>query len=108
MEDKPSLLVLRSHIATPTPTFTDDHEAHGYALKDDDIAATKEVMGLPTDETFHVPDDVVELYRSAGGRGAEERDAWRKRLEAFDGDRAALDACWAAGGLAGWADALPR
>ena len=65
VEDKPSLLVLRSHIAYPSPTKTDDHEAHGYALKDDEIAATKAVMGLPEDETFHVPDDVAELYRSA-------------------------------------------
>ncbi|HEY9556094.1 MAG TPA: transketolase [Acidimicrobiales bacterium] len=106
-DDRPSLVILRSHIAHPSPTKTDDHEAHGYALKDDDIAATKAVMGLPEDETFFVPDDVVELYRSAGRRGVEEREAWAKRLDAFDGDRAALDASWGASGLPGWADALP-
>src|SRR5688500_10676620 len=56
--DRPSLLVLRTHIAHPSPTKTDDPEAHGYALKDEDIRLTKEVMGLPPDETFFVPDDV--------------------------------------------------
>src|SRR5690606_7306717 len=59
------------------------------------------------DETFYVPDDVLAHYRAAGTRGAEERAAWAKRLEAFDGDRDALDACLAGRGLPGWTDALP-
>jgi len=107
VDDRPSLVIIRSHIAFPSPTKTDDPAAHGYALKDDDIRATKAILGLPVDQTFYVPDDVLDLYRAAGERGGDERDAWTKRLEAFDGDRAALDACFAATGLPGWADALP-
>jgi transketolase len=107
VEDRPSLVIIRSHIAFPSPTKTNDPAAHGYALKDDDIEATKAVLGLPADETFYVPDDVLELYRSAGRRGADEREAWVKRMDAFDGDRAALDACLSATGLPGWKDALP-
>ncbi|MDQ2648096.1 MAG: transketolase [Actinomycetota bacterium] len=107
IEDRPSLIVLRSHIAFPSPDHTDDPEAHGYALKDEAIAATKAVLGLPVDETFYVPDDVLELYRSAGARGSEARDAWKKRFEAFTGDREALEACWSASGLPGWKEALP-
>jgi transketolase len=113
VDDRPTMIVLRSHIAHPSPDHTDDHEAHGYALKDDAIRATKEVMGLPVDETFFVPDDVLELYRSAGSRGAGDREAWEKRLEAWADtgagrDRAVLDACLAGTGMAGWADSLPR
>ena len=107
VEDRPSLVIVRSHIAHPSPTKTDDPAAHGYALKDDDIRATKAVLGLPEDETFYVPDDVLDLYRAAGSRGRDEREAWAKRLDAYEGDRAAFDACLAAGGLPGWADALP-
>jgi transketolase len=107
VEDRPSLVIIRSHIAYPSPTKMDDPAAHGYALKDEDIKATKAVLGLPEDETFYVPDDVLALYRAAGARGREERDAWRKRLEAFEGDRAVLDACLATTGLPGWSDALP-
>jgi transketolase len=107
VDDRPSLVIIRSHIAFPSPTKTDDPAAHGYALKDDDIRATKAILGLPVDQTFYVPDDVLDLYRAAGERGGDEREAWTKRLEAFDGDRAALDACFAATGLPGWADALP-
>jgi transketolase len=107
VEDRPSLVIVRSHIAHPSPTKTDDPASHGYALKDDEIRSTKELLGLPVDETFTVPDDVLGLYRDAGRRGAEAREAWEKRLAAFDGDRAELDACLAAGGLADWAAALP-
>jgi transketolase len=104
--DRPSLVILRTHIAYPSPSKTDDPATHGYALKDEEIREAKAVMGLPED-TFYVPDDVVELYRAAGTRGRDEREAWEKRLEAFDGDRAELEAAWAARGLPGWEDALP-
>jgi transketolase len=107
VDDRPSLVIVRSHIAYPSPTRTDDPAAHGYALKDDDIRATKALLGLPEDEVFYVPDDVLDYYRAAGARGGHEREAWAKRLDAFAGDRAAMDACLAAAGLPGWADALP-
>jgi transketolase len=105
-EDRPSLLIVRSHIAFPSPSKTDDATAHGYALKDAEIAEAKAVMGLP-DEPFHVPADVVELYRAAGARGRDEREAWQKRLDAYDGDATALTALLTATGLPGWSDALP-
>ncbi|MGK2949864.1 MAG: transketolase [Acidimicrobiales bacterium] len=104
--DRPSLVIVRSHIAHPSPSKTDDPAAHGYALKDDEITEAKAAMGLP-DQPFHVPDDVLALYRGAGTRGGELRSAWEKRLADFSGDRAALDACLAAEGLPGWADAIP-
>jgi transketolase len=105
-DGRPSLLVLRSHIAYPSPSKTDDPTAHGYALKDEEIREAKAVMGLP-DEAFYVPDDVRDLYRAAGERGRDDREAWEKRLEAYDGDRRLLDATMAATGLPGWEDALP-
>jgi len=106
VEHQPSLIVLRSHIAFPSPTKTDDPTAHGYALKDEEITAAKALMGLP-DEAFYLPDDVVGLYRAAGSRGVDEREAWAKRLDAYTGDRAVYDATLAATGLPGWEDTLP-
>ncbi|MEM7092896.1 MAG: transketolase [Actinomycetota bacterium] len=74
--DRPSMLVLRTHIGTPSPSLTDDHEAHGYAFKDDQIAETKEVLGLDPDQTFQVDDDVLAFYRELAARGREQRLAW--------------------------------
>jgi transketolase len=55
-----------------------------------------------------VPDDVLELYRAAGRRGRDDRDAWEKRLAALDGgEREVYEACIARRGLPGWDQALP-
>jgi len=102
----PTLLILRSHIAHPSPTLTDSPKAHGLAFDDETIREAKAEMGLP-DEPFHVPDDVLAFYRAAGERGRVEREAWEKRLAAFDGERAALDCCLDAEGLPGWEQSLP-
>ncbi len=47
------------------------------------------------------------FYREAGSRGAGKRRAWEERLAAWDGDRAAYDACIVGGGLSGWESKLP-
>ncbi|MGY6499573.1 MAG: transketolase [Acidimicrobiales bacterium] len=96
-EGQPSLVVMRTKVGTPSPSHTDHHSAHGYVLKDDEIAATKTVMGLPADETFHIPDDVLAWYRSAGERGATAHAEWQASVDALDADtteryRACLDA----------------
>jgi transketolase len=106
-DEAPSLLVLRSHIGWPSPNFTDTADAHGNPLGDDEVVATKEILGLPTDKTFWVPDDVLDLYRAAGRRGRARREAWEKRLAEWDGDRVAYDAAMAGRGLPGWQEALP-
>ncbi|HJL77222.1 MAG TPA: transketolase [Acidimicrobiales bacterium] len=105
-DDRPTLIVLRSHIATPSPDV-DTSAAHGYSLTDDGIAETKRRMGLPEHESFHIPDEVLATYREAGARGSAAREAWQQRLDGWDGDRSAWEACWAASGLDGWTDALP-
>ena len=105
--DAPSLLVLRSHIAHPSPSLTDTPEAHGLAFDDATIREAKEVMGLPVDEPFWVPEEVLAFYRKAGEQGRSAREAWEKRLAAFGGDRAALDCCLDAEGMPGWQEVVP-
>ena len=103
--DRPSLVVLRSHIGHPSPDV-DSSAVHGYSLTDEGIRETKERMGLP-DEPFHVPDEVLDLYRAAGRRGTEARSEWEQRLATADIDRAAWDAALSGGGIAGWEECLP-
>jgi len=105
--DKPSLVVIRTHIAVPAPDSHDTPGAHGYAIFDDEIAATKLAMGLPPDQTFHVPDDVLSMYRERGSAGRAVRLAWEGRMADYSGDRARLEACLGATGIDGWAEELP-
>jgi transketolase len=106
-EDRPSLLVLRSHIGYPAPHMTDNPKAHGSPLGEDEVRATKEILGLPPDQNFWVPDSVLAMYREAGRRSASARQEWEQRFQAYTGDRESWDAAWAATGKPGWEDQLP-
>src|SRR5437762_11399919 len=60
VDDKPTLVVLRSHIGYPSPKFTDTAAAHGNPLGEDEIRVTKEILGLPPDEQLWPPADLLE------------------------------------------------
>jgi transketolase len=106
--ERPSLVILRSHIGWPSPHRTDTKEAHGSPLGADEVRLTKEILGLPPDEEFYVPEDVLTYYREAGSRGRAARDGWLSRREAMDDeDRADFDASLAGKGRKGWAEQLP-
>jgi transketolase len=107
VEDRPSLIILRSHIGWPAPHLTDTKEAHGEPFSDDEIRATKEILGLPPDRSFWVPDEVIEYYRQCIPRGQAMRASWQERFDAWQGDRAAWQAAWADRGLEGWEAKLP-
>ncbi|HMD46958.1 MAG TPA: transketolase [Acidimicrobiales bacterium] len=108
VEDRPSLIILRSHIGWPSPDLTDTAKAHGDPFGEDEIKKTKEILGLPPEETFYVPDAVLDYYRQMGARGRAVRDQWHERFEASIGDRrAAWDAGQAGKGLEGWEAKVP-
>ncbi|MEO1063857.1 MAG: transketolase [Actinomycetota bacterium] len=90
VEDRPSLVVLRSHIGYPLPDSIDTAKAHGAITDTDEIAAAKERIGLPADETFWVPDEIAEMYRGLGRRGAAAREAWEQRVAASGVSAASL------------------
>ncbi|MEZ5381270.1 MAG: transketolase [Microthrixaceae bacterium] len=95
-EDRPTLVIMRTRVGTPSPTWTDHPKAHGNPFNDETIAETKAAMGLP-DEAFFVPDEVVAFYREAADRRAEGHAAWRARLEAADETaQQAFETAWAA------------
>jgi transketolase len=112
VEDRPSFLQLRSHIGWPSPAMTDNPKAHGEPFEPDEIKRTKEILGLPPEEDFWVPKDVLDFYRQAGARHRAERQAWYRRFEeklpAGSEGRRRWDAQWAAKGLAGYEARLPR
>ena len=106
LDDRPALIVLRSHIGFPSPSYTDTAHAHGNPLGAAEITATKAILGTP-DESFWDPADVLEHMRAVGVRGREARLAWEARRAAAPVDHAVLDAALDGTGLDGWRDALP-
>jgi transketolase len=106
-EDQPSMIVLRSHIGWPAPGIMDTKEAHGTPLKPEEIRTTKEILGLPPEESFWVPDAVLDFYRRTIGRGEAHHAEWAERFAAADIDKAAWEAAWTGRGLDGWDAKLP-
>ncbi len=106
-EERPSLVIVRSHIGYPSPHLTDTAKAHGDPFSAEEIRLTKERLGLPVDRSFWVPDDVLSMYRACVPRGRALRAGWEERLAAWDGDRARWDAAQAGHGLPGWEEHLP-
>ena len=71
-DTRPTLLVLRSHIGTPSPDHTDDPAAHGNPFTAEDVTRTKAVMGIP-DEPFWAPDDARRDVPRRGRRARPRR-----------------------------------
>ncbi|NEB53092.1 transketolase [Streptomyces griseus] len=90
---RPSLILLRTIIGWPAPTKQNTGKAHGSALGDDEVAATKKLLGFDPDADFAVEDDVLEHARAVRERGAEARRAWEPRYQEWRSahpERAAL------------------
>jgi transketolase len=108
---RPSLIVLRTIIAWPAPDAQNTGAAHGSALGDDEVAATKKVLGFDPDKTFEVSDEVISHTRGLVDRGTAAQAAWDEQFATWAGDhpdRAALFERLATRTLPpGWADALP-
>ena len=75
--DRPTLIIVDSHIAWGAPNKQDTHAAHGEPLGDEEIRLTKRNYGWPEDAKFLVPDDVVAHYKAGiGTRGTKQRTDW--------------------------------
>jgi transketolase len=92
VEDRPSLIVVRTHIAQGSPNKQDTAGAHGSPLGEEEIKLTKEAMGWPSEEPFYVPDEALEHFRQCVERGAQAQSEWQERFDAYASDHAELAA----------------
>jgi transketolase len=79
--DRPSLIRMRSVIAHPAPNARNTAAAHGSALGADEVAATKTLMGLEPNTTFHVPPEILEHTAGIATRGQALRERWETRYQ---------------------------
>jgi transketolase len=108
---RPSMVVLRTIIAWPAPNKQNTGAAHGSALGDDEVRATKEVLGFDPDQTFQVDDEVLRHARSVVETGRARRASWDEQFAAWqqaDPERAQLlDRMRQRRLPEGWTDSLP-
>ena len=91
--DRPSFIRLRTVIGWPAPTLRNTFKAHGSALGDAEVRATKELLGFDPEQTFEVADDVLAHAREVKARGAALRAEWDEQYagwRAAQPERAAL------------------
>jgi transketolase len=82
--DRPTLIIVDSHIAYGAPNKQDTSAAHGEPLGDEEIRLTKRNYGWPEDAKFLVPDGVREHFQQGvGKRGREQREAWMTLFESY-------------------------
>jgi transketolase len=81
--DRPSFIRLRSHIAWGAPHAQDTAKAHGAALGEDEVRATKQVYGWDPDRHFYVPDGVYDRWRVRVAANQRARREWLERMEAY-------------------------
>jgi transketolase len=93
-DDRPSLLILRTHIGIGAPTLHDTAKAHGNPLGEEEIRGAKEAYGYPSMEPFYVADEALAHFRETVGRGEELEAEWQKRYDAWKADHADLAAEW--------------
>ena len=90
---KPVLIRLHSVIAWPAPNAKGTAKSHGSALGDEEIAATKKLLGIDPAETFYAPKSVIEHTRKVRERGQKEHSLWLSEFNLWEKnnpERAAL------------------
>jgi transketolase len=83
VQDRPSLVIVRSHIGYGSPHKQDTSSAHGSALGEDEVRLTKEFYGWDPDKHFYVPDEALAHFRECCQRGREFQAEWDTRFKSY-------------------------
>ncbi len=81
--EKPSLIVIRTHLGYGSPNKQDHPSAHGEPLGEQELKLTKERLGWPLDKEFYVPEQVLEYFRRAVSRGREWEEEWNHTFSEY-------------------------
>lgn len=111
VKDRPSLILVRTHIGYGSPNKQDKASAHGEPLGEAEVRLTKQNLGWPEEPLFYIPDDVARHMRAASERGPAGQAEWEALLARYAEEHPALAAefrQWLAGELPeGWDADVP-
>jgi transketolase len=111
-KERPSLLIVHTHIGFGSPKKQDSFHSHGSPLGDEELAAAKKNLGWPTSEKFFLPEEAVTLFREAVAKGKAFHQIWNQNFEAyraaFPGEAAEFEKIMSGELPEGWDRELPR
>ena len=102
--ERPSMIIIRTHIAPGSPNKQDTHEAHGSPLGEEEIRLTKQAYGWPSEEPFFIPEEALAHFRECVERGRELYAEWDAKFP----DRAELERMLAHRLPDGWDADVPK
>ena len=85
-KEKPSLILVHTHIGYGSPNKQDTFEAHGSPLGVEEVKLTKENLGWPLEPTFYIPDEALTHFREAIEKGKQNEIKWEKRFSLYEQD----------------------
>ncbi len=81
--ERPSLILVRTHIGYGSPHKQDTFEAHGSPLGVDEVKATKKNLGFPEEPAFYIPAEALEHFRAALDKGGAAEKGWNEKFAAY-------------------------
>ena len=82
-KERPSIIMIRTHIGYGSPNKQDTAEAHGSPLGEEEVKSTKQNLGWPLEPKFYIPDEALAHFRKAMERGEKAEAAWQTRLAEY-------------------------
>ena len=92
-KNRPTIVICRSHIGFGSPNKQDTASAHGEPLGPDEIAATKQALGMPA-ESFHVPAEVREMFATRERSLKRKMNKWKRTFRTYGDAHPDRGAAW--------------
>ncbi|MEJ2493923.1 MAG: transketolase [Ignavibacteriaceae bacterium] len=81
--DKPTLIITKTHIGFGSPNKQDTASAHGSPLGEEEVKLTKQNLNWPDDKYFYIPGEVSEHFKEVRKKGEEYEAEWNKLFESY-------------------------
>jgi transketolase len=81
--NRPSLILVRTHIGYGSPAKQDSFEAHGSPLGEEEVKRTKKNLAWPTESAFFIPDEARAQFNATVSKGQQADAEWKERFSAY-------------------------
>lgn len=83
-KEKPSIIICKTHIGFGSPNKQDSETSHGSPLGEEEIRLTKKAYDWPSDESFFIPEEALQVFRKAIEKGEKAEQEWKNDLSQYE------------------------